>query len=163
RVMAIRAASSWRFVTQAASIDLRPKSPNWTRVCPFETPARRPRCCLRYFVFLGSNISLCLPTHRAWSGLRPASSAWSCPARLPLRGDALEALGHDLALVDPDLDADAAEGRLRLDEAVVDVCADRVQRDAPLGVALGTAHLGAAEPTAALHLHAVGTGAHRGG
>src|SRR5207245_787205 len=42
---------------------------------------------------------------------------------------ALVALRHDLALVDPDLDADAAEGGLRLDEAEVDVRADRVQRD----------------------------------
>ena len=78
-------------------------------------------------------------------------------------GQALEALGHDLALVDPDLDADAAEGRLRLGEAVVDVGADRVQRDAALRVALGAAHLGAAEAAAALHLDAVGAGAHRRG
>src|SRR5262245_3908500 len=42
------------------------------------------------------------------------------PCLLLLR-NALEALGHDLAFVDPDLDADSAEGRLRLDEAVVDV------------------------------------------
>src|SRR5205807_154958 len=33
--------------------------------------------------------------------------------------DALVALGHDLALVDPDLHADAAVRRLRFDEAVV--------------------------------------------
>src|SRR6185503_16139437 len=82
-------------------------------------------------------------------------------ARLLLLGDALEALGHDLALVDPDLHADPAEGRLRLDEAVVDVRADRVQRDAALGVALRAAHLRAAEAAAALNLHAVGAGAHR--
>src|SRR4051812_15956091 len=51
-------------------------------------------------------------------------------------GHALEALRHDLALVDPDLDADPAVRRLRLGEAVVDVGADRVQRDPALGVAL---------------------------
>src|SRR5207253_10767285 len=33
------------------------------------------------------------------------------------------ALGHDLALVDPALHADAPERRLGLEEAVVDVCA----------------------------------------
>src|SRR5439155_26937197 len=37
-------------------------------------------------------------------------------------------LRHDLALVDPDLDADPAEGRLGLDEPVVDVRTNRMQR-----------------------------------
>ena len=46
------------------------------------------------------------------------------------------ALGHDLALVDPALHADAAERRLGLEEAVVDVGAQRVQRDATLAVEL---------------------------
>src|SRR5204863_7366289 len=65
-----------------------------------------------------------------------------------------EALRHDLALVDPDLDADPAGTRLRLDEAVVDVGPDRVQRDPPLAVHLPPAHLAAAETTRALDLHA---------
>src|SRR5206468_1120073 len=78
--------------------------------------------------------------------------------RVALR-DALVALGHDLALVDPDLDADPAEGRLRLGEAVIDVGTDRVQRDAALGVHFGPAHLPAAEPATAHHLDAVGAGA----
>src|SRR5215211_1821834 len=59
--------------------------------------------------------------------------------------DGIEALGHDLALVDPNLDADPTVGRLRLDEAVVDVGANRVQRDATLGVGLRAAHLTAAQ------------------
>src|SRR4051794_3341123 len=75
----------------------------------------------------------------------------------------VEALRHDLALVDPDLDADPARGRLRLDEAVVDVRADRVQRDASLAVHLAPAHLAAAEAARALDLHAGGSGADRGG
>src|SRR5207244_7645255 len=58
--------------------------------------------------------------------------------------DALVALGHDLALVDPDLDADPAERRLGLGEAVVDVGADGVQGYAALGVGLRAAHLAAA-------------------
>src|SRR5262249_23266208 len=74
--------------------------------------------------------------------------------RVALR-DAFVALGHDLALVDPDLHPDPAVGRLRLGDAVVDVGADRVQRHAALGVALRAAHLGAGEPAAALHLHAL--------
>src|SRR5262249_40866349 len=83
-------------------------------------------------------------------------------ARVALR-DALVALGHDLALVDPDLHADAAERRLRLGEPVVDVGTDRVQRHAALGVALRAAHLGSGQPAAALHLHALRPGANRRG
>ena len=73
------------------------------------------------------------------------------------------ALGHDLALVDPALDADAAGRRARLVEAVVDVGAHRVQRHAAVGVGLGARHLGAAEAAGDLDLDALGAGAHRAG
>ena len=73
------------------------------------------------------------------------------------------ALRHDLALVDPDLHADAAERRLRLDEAVVDVGAKGVERHAALAVRLAARHLAAAEAAAALDLHAGGARADRGG
>src|SRR5699024_4468198 len=43
--------------------------------------------------------------------------------------------------VDPHLDADAAERRTCLEEAVVDVGAQRVQRDPPLAVELRAGHL----------------------
>src|SRR5207249_3861998 len=56
-----------------------------------------------------------------------------------------------------------AERRLRLTRAVVDVGADRVQRDAAFRIALDPAHLAAAEAAGALDLHAVGAGAHRRG
>src|SRR3989442_272792 len=110
---------------------------------------------------------------RASSGLPSAASASWCPARRAGPGGlilvtgaralglAAVTLGHDLALVDPDLDADPAERRLRLDEAVVDVRADRVQRHAALGVGLRAAHLGAAEPSAARDLDSLGARAHR--
>src|SRR5438105_539194 len=74
-----------------------------------------------------------------------------------------EALRHDLALVDPDLDADPAGRRLRLDEAVVDVGADRVQRDTALAVHLAPAHLAAAQASRTLDLHAGGARADRRG
>src|SRR5690242_6528662 len=74
----------------------------------------------------------------------------------------LGAGARDLALVDPDLDADAAEGRLGLVEAVVDVGAERVQGHAALAVELGARHLGAVETTRALDPDALGTRAHRG-
>src|SRR3954451_11566964 len=71
-----------------------------------------------------------------------------------------EALGHDLALVDPDLHADAAEGRACLVEAVVDVGPEGVQRHASVRVALGARHFGAAQPAGHLDLHALGARAH---
>ena len=67
-----------------------------------------------------------------------------------------EALGHDLAVVDPALDADAAGGGPGLGEAVVDVRAKGVQRHAAVGVALGPRHLGAAQAAGDLDLHALG-------
>src|SRR5690606_29206038 len=69
-------------------------------------------------------------------------------------GLGLEA-ADELALVDPPLYADAAERRLGLEEAVVDVGTQRVQRDPAVAVVLGTGHLGAAETTAALHADAL--------
>ena len=48
-------------------------------------------------------------------------------------------------------------------EAVVDVRAQRVQRHAAVGVALGAGHLGAAQATGDLNLDALGAGAHRAG
>src|SRR5581483_7778446 len=80
---------------------------------------------------------------------------------LAAAGDAAVALGHDLALVDPHLDADPARRGTSLGEAVVDVGANRVQRDAALRVLLGAAHLCAAEPAGALNLHAGRAGADR--
>src|SRR4051812_13020385 len=71
-------------------------------------------------------------------------------------------VGQDLALVDPDLHADAPERGAGLGVAVVDVGPQRVQRDAALAVPLLAAHLGAAEATAALHPDAEGAGLHRG-
>src|SRR3954469_18071844 len=61
----------------------------------------------------------------------------------------------ELTLVDPHLDADAPERRLGLEEAVVDVGTQRVQRDAAIAVVLGAGHLGTAETTAALHADAL--------
>src|SRR5689334_21644028 len=53
----------------------------------------------------------------------------------------------DLSLEDPTLHADGALRRAGLGEAVVDVGAQRVQRNPTFAVPLATAHLGAAETT----------------
>src|SRR5690606_6290920 len=68
----------------------------------------------------------------------------------------------EVALVDPDLDADAAERGAGLEEAEVDVRAQRVQRHTALAVELRPAHLRAAEAAGDLHLDALGAGALRG-
>src|SRR4029078_5644696 len=87
----------------------------------------------------------------------------TAPGRLVQRGEVSAGVagGHDLALVDPALDADAAERRAGLVEAVVDVGPQRVQRHAPVRVLLGARHLGAAEAAGDLDLAALGAGAHR--
>src|SRR5206468_3055729 len=63
---------------------------------------------------------------------------------------------HLVALVDPDLHADAAERRTRFVETEVDVGPQRVQRDAALPVKLRAGHLSATEATRALHPDALG-------
>ena len=75
---------------------------------------------------------------------------------------AFEALRHDLALVDPDLDANAAVRGLGLGEAVIDVSAQRLERHAALRVLLRAAHLAATEAATALDADALGAGAHSG-
>src|SRR3954462_9920728 len=57
RVIATRAASIWRSVSQHGSIALRPYSPNDTSPPRHALPRMRPRCCLRYFTFFGINIA----------------------------------------------------------------------------------------------------------
>src|SRR6202035_2009350 len=68
RVIATRAASIWRLVSQPPSSAFRPYSPNWTCTWPREVPRRRPRCCLRCFTRLGDSISVRLHRER----LRPS-------------------------------------------------------------------------------------------
>src|SRR5579884_2776117 len=133
--MAIRAASICRLDSHPASSALRPYSPNCTLTWPRDIPWRRPRWCLRYLTRLGDSIRTGLRIRRA---ARPAASrpaVATATATIPTRplgrlgrglihdrqvGPGI-ALGHDLALVDPALHADAAEGGGRLVEAVVDV------------------------------------------
>src|SRR5947207_2573572 len=68
------------------------------------------------------------------------------------------AIREDVALVDPDLHADAAKGRLRLTEAVVDVGAQRVEWHPAFAVPLGARHLRPAEPPRALDPNPLGAG-----
>src|SRR5438132_2032489 len=76
-------------------------------------------------------------------------------AHLVVGGDLV---GEDVALVDPDLDPDPAEGGAGLPEAVVDVGAQGVQRHPAFPVGLPAGHLGAAQPARALHPDALSAG-----
>src|SRR5262245_30272065 len=58
RVMAIRAASVWRAVTQPGSGGWLPYSPTLTSVAPLAAPFMRPRWCLRCATLRGINMSL---------------------------------------------------------------------------------------------------------
>ena len=58
----------------------------------------------------------------------------------------------NLALVDPNLYADTAVSGLSLNQTVVNVCTDGLQRDRTLFVCLGTRDLGAAYTAADLDL-----------
>src|SRR5690606_733989 len=67
----------------------------------------------------------------------------------------------DLALEDPHLHTDGAEGRLRGRRRVIDVRAEGMKGHAPLVVALDARDLGATEAARALHLDALGAHTHR--
>ena len=101
----------------------------------------------------------------AWCGSLGARRAPPAGADAGARQGALGrllAVGDLVAVVDPDLHADHAERGLGLGRAVVDLRAERVQRDAALAVPLATRHLGATQPSAGLHADAQGAGAHGG-
>ena len=60
-VMAIRAASICRDVSQPGSSARRPYSPKSSFVAPFDPPLMRPLCCFLCFVLLGSSMISLLP------------------------------------------------------------------------------------------------------
>src|SRR6478752_555516 len=169
-----------------------PKSPNASVVPPLAAPRRLGWCCLRCLTRRGINMrsgllsgarcGLGSRSRRSLGGALGARSAVAARATArtlaatgvgttaaaggtgagSLLGLALGTGAGDLALVDPDLHADAAEGGLGLVEAVVDVRTQGVQRHAALAVELGARHLGAVEAAGALDPDALGTGTHRG-
>src|SRR6478735_9028785 len=139
-----------------------PNSPNEIAVPPVAAPERPGWCCLRCFSLRGiSTAQASVPVSgadvsaAAAAGAADSATRATVAAAVPTGATGLAwglggllarevALGH-VALVDPDLHADAAEGRAGLEEAVVDVRAERVQRHPTLAVELRAAHLRAAE------------------
>src|SRR5208282_254835 len=142
RERATRAASIWRLVIQAGSMALSPQSPN-ARVLPRQAfPLRRPRICLRYFTFFGINMASRSSPHRR--GLVP--QARTRPARLFLSPR------HVFALVDPTLHTDHAVGGVGLGETVINVGAQRLERQPALQVPFLARDFRAVQPSRHSHL-----------
>src|SRR5438552_4035851 len=108
-----RAASISLAESQPNSSDIRPKSPNETRLPRVAGPFMIPRCDFRNFTLLGINMAV-FPELR----LRRRRSL------------ALLLLFELFALVDPALHADRSLAQDRRRGPVVDVGAQRVERDA---------------------------------
>src|SRR5437868_3105565 len=167
RVMAIRAASICRLVTYACSSAWIPYSPKFTWVPPVALPVRCGRCCFLCLTLRGMSMSSALLARARARGLRGPAPPLRLTRRTlrPLLGRGPQGgrlcltpgpAGRRLALVDPDLHADPAEGGAGLVEAVVDVRAQRVQRHPTFAVELRAAHLSTAEAARALHPDALG-------
>src|SRR5437667_1203356 len=137
RVRATRAASIWRLVTQPGSSALSPYSPNDSVEPRCALPRMFPRWALRYLTRLGISMGRLLG--------------------LGGRGGS-----QDLALEDPDLDADRPRRRVRRGQAVVDVGADRVQRHPAVAIPLTTRDLAATKPPRACDADTVGAQTQRG-
>src|SRR5689334_18002460 len=127
RVIATRAASICRSVIQHGSSAFSPSFPNELSPPRHALPGIRPRCCLRYFTFLGINITtnpcrLPLPASRSplpapgrcslqWhvgSRKRSPSRSGSGTARRPVVFLATNSRSKPFTLVQPHLDADRA-------------------------------------------------------
>src|SRR5438874_3559184 len=138
----------------------------------------RPRCCLRYFTFFGINIGTTLvlpgPPRRnppyvpsltrgagAAEALRPGEA--DPPLRSPGRPSrspvpvflvAAQARHEPLALVEPHLHANLAVGRVGFGEAVINIRAQRLQRQLAVQIPLGPRDFRAVQPTRDTYLDA---------
>src|SRR5262245_45055054 len=102
----------------------------------------RPRCCLRYLTFFGINMIRYL--------LRPTRGAPRRPITVFLV--ATDARHEALTLVEPHLHADLPVGRVRLREPVVDVRAQRLQRQLTVQVPLRARDFRAVQAARYAHL-----------
>src|SRR5689334_2359277 len=133
RVIARRAASIWRAVIRSGSMALRPKAPKLSSVPPLALPWIRPLKALRNLVRLGCSISY-FPSRLPVAALfaRRTDAGGLRLHHQPVLSERV--MSEDLALEDPDLDAANAIGGVRFGLRVIDVAAQRVQRNAPLAV-----------------------------
>src|SRR5262245_24432475 len=131
RAMARRAASISRAVMRARLVAFNPNSPNATWLPRWAKPLLRPLNCLRYLVRLGCNMDRY--SGRGFGGRRGRGRRTL--TRLA-RGDRLvdRRLLEHFTLEDPHLHADDAVGGAGFGETVVDVRAERVQRNATFAI-----------------------------
>src|SRR5690606_39225785 len=108
RVITRRAASIWRAVRRPRSTAFRPNSPKLTLLPRSASPRFRPLCCFLNFVRFGCSIRF-YPTIPSFLGKFGAFAA------------------KNLALEDPNLDANDPVGGRRFGSAVIDIRAQRVQ------------------------------------
>src|SRR6185437_1286670 len=111
-----------------------PYSPNASPPPRHAFPVRRPRCCFLYFTFLGINMMSC-----------------PCPLRFGA-GTALSALRNAFALINPALHSDQSIGRMRLGRAVINIRAQRLQRQPPLQIPFLARDFGSVQPPGDAHL-----------
>src|SRR5438552_2866226 len=116
----------------------------------------RPRCCFRYFTFFGINITT-IPASGNWVISSSGNSITRLPNSCAPLGSPRSALSvfffsapqrhQALALVEPHLDADLSVGGVRLGEAVIDVRAQRLQRQLSVQIPLRARDFGAVQAT----------------
>src|SRR5580704_14705947 len=145
---------------------LRPKSPNERSEPRQALPFMRPRCCLRNFTFFGINIfnplsfALQALVPRPWSLLLSRKRPGGRGSRRALVPALL--LLVDIAAIDPGLHADDPVSRVRLGEAIVDVGAQRMQRQTTLQVPLRTSNFVAVQAARYADLDPLAAEAQRG-
>src|SRR4051812_46716675 len=123
---------------------LRPKAPKLSSVPPLALPWMRPLKALRNLVRLGCSMTY-FPSRLPVAALfaRRADAGRLRVHHQPILGERV--MSEDLALEDPHLDAADAVSGVRFGLRVIDVAAQRVQRNPTLAVPFGTGDLRAAE------------------
>src|SRR5215216_3664841 len=150
RVIATREASICLPVIQAGSIAFNPYSPKDISAPRVATPLMRPRCCLRYFILFGILYSAIVTpvvggrwsvvsnqeghsSHRSLTTDHRLLLLWSSRRRGP-------AYSQFVATVNPYLDADDAECRVRFREAIINIGPERVKRQSALQIPLASSY-----------------------
>src|SRR6476660_4589599 len=126
RAMATRAASICFVSSQQRSSAIRPYSPNATVLPRYASPARLPRCILRNLTLAGCNGITKILYSKSFKKL---ASPLLDRNRLSLHGR-LRFGRLVLAFADPAFDAELAVNGQRFGETVINVRAQRVQRNA---------------------------------
>src|SRR5690348_2467966 len=139
---------------------LRPKAPKLSSVPPLALPWMRPLKALRNLVRLGCSMTY-FPSRLPVAALfaRRADAGGLRLHHQPVLGERI--VSENLALEDPHFDAADAISGVRLGLGVIDVAAQRMQRNAALAVPFGPRDLRAAETARAGDTNALGTEAKR--